>query len=38
MVRAIGEVEYVSRSLVVSDRKKEVWSGLSVKYSMLVDR
>ena len=37
MVRAIGEVQYVSRLLVVSDRKKEVWSGLSVKYSMLVD-
>ena len=29
MVRAIGEVQHVSRSLVVSDRKKEVWSGLS---------
>ena len=37
MVRAIGVVQYVSRSLVVSDRKKEVWSGLSAKYSMLVD-
>ena len=37
MVRAIGEVQYVSRLLVVNDRKKEVWSGLSVKYSMLVD-
>ena len=31
MVRAIGEVEYVSRLLVVSDRKKDVWSGISVK-------
>ena len=29
MVNPIGEVQYVSRLLVVSDRKKEVWSGLS---------
>ena len=37
MVRAIGVVQYVSRSLVINDKKKEVWSGLSAKYSMLVD-
>ena len=27
MVRAIGEVQYVSRLLVVSDRKKDVCQG-----------
>ena len=27
MVRAIGEVEYVSRLLIVSDRKKDVCQG-----------
>ena len=36
-VRAIGVVQCVSRLLVVSDRKKVVWSIISVKYSMLVD-